>query len=203
MKTKNRMNMQFVGVDYGSKLAGTTVLSFLGEGGKVRFMTSEKKKDADQFLLDAVTDLKPSYIFFDAPLSLPGVYTKPEAFEDYFYRKGDKILKGMSPMFLGGLTARAMRLKHSFESQGVKVIEIYPAVHAQRMQLKQYQYKKQLQYIPDVLAVLRLNLPLKVDWESIKSWHQVDALLAYYAGFRYMNNEAESFGDAGEGMIWV
>lgn len=203
MKTKNRMNMQFVGVDYGSKLAGTTVLSFLGEGGKVRFMTSEKKKDADQFLLDAVTDLKPLYIFFDAPLSLPGVYTKPEAFEDYFYRKGDKLLRAMSPMFLGGLTARAMRLKKSFEGQGIKVVETYPAVHAQRMELKSYHYKKQLRYIPDVLAVLQHNLPFGVDWESINTWHQVDALLAYYAGFRYMNDEAESFGDAAEGLIWV
>lgn len=196
-------NTGFIGVDYGSKLAGTTVISFVNDLGLVSFQTSQKKKDADQFLLEVVQQLQPTHIFFDAPLSLPGVYTMPDKFEDYFYRKGDKILKGMSPMFLGGLTARAMRLKHSFESQGVKVIEIYPAVHAQRMQLKQYHYKKQLQYIPDVLAVLRLNLPLKVDWESIKSWHQVDALLAYYAGFRYMNNEAESFGDAGEGMIWV
>ena len=194
---------KFVGIDYGSKLAGTTVVAFANDRNVIEFKTSEKKKDADKFLMNIVEELKPEFIFLDAPLSLPGVYTKPEKFGDYFYRKGDKILKGMSPMFLGGLTARAMRLKQQFENKGIQVIEIYPAVHAQRMDLKTYNYKKQLQYIPDILAVLQHNLPLKFNLESIKSWHQVDALLAYYAGFRFINGDAESFGDEDEGLIWV
>ena len=201
MNKENRL--PFLGIDYGSKLAGTTVVAFANNRSIVDFKTSEKKKDADKFLIKIVNELKPEFIFLDAPLSLPGVYTNPEKFDDYFYRKGDKILKGMSPMFLGGLTARAMRLKRAFENKGIKVIEIYPAIHAQRLELKAYNYKKQLQYIPDVLAILQHNLPLKVDWTSIKTWHQVDALLAYYAGSRYINGDAESFGDADEGMIWV
>lgn len=200
----NQIQMtRFIGIDYGSKLAGTTVVAFANDSNLIEFKTSEKKKDADKFLIKTVEALQPEYIFLDAPLSLPGVYTNSQQFEDYFYRKGDKILKGMSPMFLGGLTARAMRLKHHFENQGKKVIEIYPAIHAQRMDLKAYNYKKQLQYIPDVLAILQHNLPLKVNWKTIKTWHQVDALLAYYAGFRYSKGDAESFGDAEEGMIWV
>ncbi|MFK7949354.1 MAG: hypothetical protein AB8G11_17310 [Saprospiraceae bacterium] len=209
-KENNEIKHSFVGIDYGSKLAGTTVVAFACLDGSVtnnkqiiQFKTSEKKKDADKFLIKIVEELEPEFIFLDAPLSLPGVYTNPEKFDDYFYRKSDKILKGMSPMFLGGLTARAMRLKRQFENKGIKVIEIYPAIHAQRMKLKTYNYKKQLQYIPDVLAVLQHNLPLKFEIETIKSWHQVDALLAYYAGFRYMNGDAEAFGDEAEGQIWV
>lgn len=196
-------NYQFIGIDYGSKLAGTTVVAFTNDRNVVNFKTSEKKKDADKFLIKIVEEIQPEFVFLDAPLSLPGVYTNPEKFDDYFYRKGDKILKGMSPMFLGGLTARAMRLKQQFENKGIKVLEIYPAIHAQRMALKTYNYKKQLQYIPDIIAILQHNLPLKVDWKSIKTWHQVDALLAYYAGFRYMKGDAESFGEEAEGMIWV
>lgn len=203
-RSPSTVNRQpFIGIDYGSKLAGTTVVAFANNRNVIQFKTSEKKKDADKFLIKMVEEIQPEFIFLDAPLSLPGVYNNPKKFDDYFYRKGDKILKGMSPMFLGGLTARAMRLKQQFENQGIKVIEIYPAIHAQRMELKSYNYKKQLQYIPDVISILDHNLPLKVDWKSIKTWHQVDALLAYYAGFRYMKGDAESFGDVEEGAIWV
>ncbi len=192
-----------VGIDYGSKLAGTTVIAYLDDNNSVSFLTSEKKKDADKFILKSIEILKPKYIFLDAPLSLPGVYTMPEKYDNYFYRIGDKVLKGMSPMFLGGLTARAMRLRKELEKQDVQVLETYPAIHAQRFELKQLNYKKKVQYTAAVVDFLEEQFTFQFNREQIKSWHQVDALMAFYTGFRFINNEIEQFGAVDEGLIWV
>ena len=88
------------GIDYGSKLAGTTVITY--DIDRVLYqLQSDKKSDADKFVLNHVTDLKPDAIYLDAPLSLPKAYFGEG--DDFFYRKGDKELRAMSPMFLGGL----------------------------------------------------------------------------------------------------
>ena len=109
--------MKHIGIDYGSKMAGTTVIAYL-KSGKLHFAQSQKKKDADLFVENWVAQHQPRAIFLDAPLSLPGVYTEPEAYDDYFYRAGDRLLRAMSPMFLGGLTARAMRLSRRLKATG-------------------------------------------------------------------------------------
>jgi|AntRauTorckE5430_2_1112549.scaffolds.fasta_scaffold08657_1 predicted nuclease with RNAse H fold len=197
------MNPSIIGIDYGSKLAGTTVIAYQNKKNIVQFLISEKKKDADIFLINAVTKLQPKYIFFDAPLSLPGVYTMPNEYDDYFYRAGDRLLKAMSPMFLGGLTARAMRLKRTFIQQNIEVFETYPAIHAQRFQLKNLNYKKKLQYLPDVIQALQKLLPFPFNNQQITSWHHVDALLAFYSAYRFLNGEIEQFGAEKEGSIWV
>jgi predicted nuclease with RNAse H fold len=197
------MNPSIIGIDYGSKLAGTTVIAYQNKKNIVQFLISEKKKDADIFLINAVTKLQPKYIFFDAPLSLPGVYTMPNEYDDYFYRAGDRLLKAMSPMFLGGLTARAMRLKRTFVQQNIEVFETYPAIHAQRFQLKNLNYKKKLQYLPDVIQALQKLLPFPFNNQQITSWHHVDALLAFYSAYRFLNGEIELFGAEKEGSIWV
>lgn len=197
------MESTILGIDYGSKLAGTTVVAYQNKKNIVQFLISEKKKDADIFLINAVAALQPKYIFFDAPLSLPGVYTMPNEYDDYFYRKGDKLLKGMSPMFLGGLTARAIKLKQIFIQKNITVFETYPAIHAQRFELKILNYKKQLQYLPDIIKKLQTLLPFSFDNQQITSWHHVDALLAFYSGFRFLNGEIESFGEEKEGLIWI
>ena len=116
---------EFIGVDYGSKLAGTTAISYLEEG-KIRILQSKKKEDADQFLSELILRLSPKSIFIDAPLSLPAAYHNKGT--DYFYRKADRDCKAMSPMFLGGLTARAMKLKAQHADRNF--IEVYPAMLA-------------------------------------------------------------------------
>lgn len=192
-----------VGIDYGSKLAGTTVIAGLTEG-KIQLDSSEKKKDADAFILEWVEKSKPQFIFIDAPLSLPGVYTQLPNCQNYFYRKGDSELGAMSPMFLGGLTARAMKLKKQLEAENIKVLEVYPGQMAKKLFLKEIGYKKQLNYLP---AVLEKLLPLleEFDWEaqSVNSWHHLDALLALLSGIRYMKNIHNVFGDKEEGVIIV
>ena len=82
--------------------------------------------DADAFIHSEAIHLKPRMIFIDAPLSLPGIYWLGNGFRDHFFRQCDKEMNAMSPMFLGGLTARAMRLKAELKSTGCKIIETYP-----------------------------------------------------------------------------
>ena len=196
-------SVDFVGIDYGSKLAGTTVCAHYQLDGAVQFYQSARKSDADLFLETLLLQLKAEHIFLDAPLSLPGVYTDPANYTDYFYRRGDRELKAMSPMFLGGLTARAMRLAAVWRDQERRVYEVYPGAAARRLGLKELNYKKTQGAIPDVAFKLERELPLAFDPRDLRSWHHVDALLALYSGWRFLREEHEFFGDAAEGGIVV
>jgi hypothetical protein len=98
-------------IDYGSKLAGTTAVCF-EKNNQLHLAQSVKKQDADAWLRQLISTKKPAAVYIDAPLSLPGVYRGEGS--DYFYRAGDRAVGAMSPMFLGGLTARAMQLRAAF-----------------------------------------------------------------------------------------
>jgi hypothetical protein len=65
------------GVDFGSKLAGTTVICYAAESGKINFLASAKKQDADEMLRDFFASSHISLICLDAPLSLPAAYKNP------------------------------------------------------------------------------------------------------------------------------
>lgn len=190
-----------VGIDLGSQLAGTTVLA---TGVPVRFYPSVKKKNADTFILETLKNLPVSTVYLDAPLSLPGVYRPLPGFTDYFYRQGDRELQAMSPMFLGGLTARAIRLKDTLEAQGIKVYEAYPAPLAKLWGLPELGYKKQKSHIQEISNKLRNDLPFPIpDAKDLLDWHHVDALLALAIGYRHQTGQAQSYGNELEGMIWV
>ncbi|MEM0991407.1 MAG: hypothetical protein AAF847_14060 [Bacteroidota bacterium] len=193
---------KIAGVDYGSKLAGTSVISYL-QGEEVCFLQSAKKQDADAFLLNNIRVLGLDTIFLDAPLSLPGVYRNIDPYNDFFYRAVDRLLQAMSPMFLGGLTARAMRLKQQLGAQEVTVIETYPAYLARRFKLADFRYKKQLVHLPACSEYLIEQLALPYRIATINNWHQMDALLAFYSAWRYSKQTHESFGDAEEGQVMV
>ncbi len=193
--------MIIAGIDYGSKLAGTTVIASL-ENNMVQLLQSAKKQDADVFVLQHCQALSIEKVFLDAPLSLPGIYRQMTGCDDYFYRQGDKLLHAMSPMFIGGLTARAMKLTHALTAQGVEVKEIYPAHLAKLLSLTTLNYKKQTEAIPTLMAQLEKLLPFALS-ALPTNWHQVDAILALYSGWRYLNNKCEIFGDAAEGQIFV
>lgn len=194
--------MKIAGADYGSKLAGTTVIAHV-EDHKIQFLQSEKKKDADQFLLQRIEALQIKVIFLDAPLSLPGVYRNLPNHDNYFYRKVDTELKAMSPMFLGGLTARAMRLKAELRKSGVEVIETYPSHLAKSFQLKDFHYKKQKEHLIPCSNHLIQQLDWSYEVPMPQNWHQLDALLAFYSAWRYENGLHQVFGTAGEGEVIV
>lgn len=199
--------MIICGIDYGSKLAGTSVLCSLNlANNELQFKQSSKKKDADKFLKEALNLLKPTLVFIDAPLSLPKVYQQTKNLEptkkyDFFYRVGDRELHAMSPLFLGGLTARAMRLQ--FEMAPLSFYETYPAQQARRMELSNTKYKKKLEFIPEIIAEIIKQYPIFVNATTIKNWHEVDALLALIGAYRFFKAEHITFGDELEGLIYI
>ncbi|MEL7004830.1 MAG: hypothetical protein AAFN93_19140, partial [Bacteroidota bacterium] len=159
---------------------------------------SAKKADADAMILEFCKMNKPSSVFLDAPLSLPGVYTNSGRYKDYFYRKCDKELKAMSPMFIGGLTARAIKLKDTLEEAGTKVIEAYPAGIVKELGLQEH-YKKD---IPKFLSSLQPKLNGYLT-PSSSSWHQVDSFLAWLVGLRYQSGTNIIYGEPEEGQIFI
>lgn len=149
---------------------------------------------------DFLNECKPDIVFLDAPLSLPKAYFGKG--EDFFYRKGDKKIGAMSPMFLGGLTARAIKLKTHFEKMGITFLEAYPGGLAKEWELGLFGYKKEKDHLEKVTEEVLTHLQL----DMVKlptTWHEVDALLAYAIGKRYQVKEAHFFGDEKEGGIWV
>ena len=77
--------MRIAGIDYGSKLAGTTAIAFV-ENNLACLLQSERKQDADSFIREWVSAWNPTHLFLDAPLSLPGVYRGLPWCNDFFYR---------------------------------------------------------------------------------------------------------------------
>lgn len=189
-----------VGIDYGSKLAGTTVLAIFDTNTKqIILQQSSKKQDADAFAHATLVQYPAEIVGIDAPLSLPGVYTGLTGHHDFHYRAADRQAKAMSPMFLGGLTARAMKLASKIDST---LIEVYPKLGAERHQLQELGYKGDKEDIQPCLLALDQRTELPVQELSIENWHQFDAVLALEITWRYHNNLADHYGDAKEGMLY-
>ncbi|MBD0255189.1 MAG: DUF429 domain-containing protein [Cytophagales bacterium] len=195
--------MRLCGVDYGSKLAGTTVVCTLDATmGRVHFQKSAPREDADAFLRNYLLQCQPAFIFLDAPLSLPGVYRGLPGCRDYFYREADRQLGAMSPMFLGGLTARAVQLKDTLQRSGLVVYETYPAAQARRLNLHSAGYKQEPAALVPVLGHIQENHPaLFSEMVGVTSWHHVDALLALLAAVRFTGGEHVVYGNGVEGEI--
>jgi len=189
--------MMHLGIDYGSKMAGTTAICYQ-EGEELVVVQSEKKKDADLFIKEKVSILKPKQIFIDAPLSLPGAYFGNG--EDYFYRACDRQLKAMSPMFLGGLTARAMKLAKTFEDQGIQCYESYPAALVRDNNELQLKYQKKSTVNTPLIKSLSKLIGLKL--KRIDNYHQIDSVLCWFIGKRHLSGDAKLAGIQSEGQIF-
>lgn len=57
---------QHMGIDYGSKLAGTTAVAMLVKN-ELRLWQSTRGQDADTWLKALVRELKPKVVYMDAP----------------------------------------------------------------------------------------------------------------------------------------
>ncbi len=188
------------GIDYGSKMAGTTVVAYL-EKNELKWLASEKKKDADRMIIDAVASQKPDLIAIDAPLSLPGVYTGIPDFNDHFYRVSDRETKAMSPMFLGGLTARAMKLKAQLPA--VQFIEAYPVKTGKELGLQDLGFRTKEADQEQILNAISKLTGWSIDSaNSAVSGHHIDATLALLIAQRYLQNTANRMGHPEEGLIY-
>ena len=162
---------EFIGIDYGSKLAGTTAVAYL-ENAKLQLVQSEKKQDADHFLSEIISRLSPKSVFIDAPLSLPAAFYGKG--DDYFYRKADRECKAMLPMFLGGLTARAMKLKA--QNADRNFYEVYPGMLARDVLDLGEAYAKKDKFSNQHQSALLKQLEVELH-EDLSNWHQFDAVL--------------------------
>ena len=183
-----------LGIDFGAKLAGSTAVC-RAKNGELHLLQSAKKQDADAWLRSLIAELKSPAIFMDAPLSLPSVYRGFGS--DYHYRACDRAVSAMSPMFLGGLTARAMQLRSGFPE--IPFYEAYPAHHVRLLFAGAMGYKTDLNLF---LEKLTQKLPYTFATRP-ENWHQVDAALAWLTGWRHGRGEGIAFGKEAEGLIWV
>lgn len=192
------------GIDYGSKLSGNTVIAIFKDS-HIFFMDVDPKVDADQFIRNAVEHFKPKLVFIDAPLSLPGVYQKLGGFKDYHFRQADRETNAMSPMFLGGLAARAMDLSAWMSAQSIEVKETYPRLMANRFELKKQGYKTN----KSALKVCTLRIkeclkdPIRFNSADVRSWHHLDALLALMSAMSFHCGDFKTYGHPKEGQIYV
>lgn len=193
-----------IGIDYGSKLAGTTVLSLLPWplSSSVRRVQSAKSQDADTLIIHTIQSLKGRCLIgLDAPLSLPGVYRGLPGCSNYFYREADRSCSAMSPMFLGGLTARAMQLSAALLEHNHQIHEVYPGALARHLKLEHYHKKAKPSPLSSCASELAAILPFQSPVPE--NWHQLDSLLALWSAWRILNREAMSFGEKKEGEIFV
>lgn len=189
-----------IGIDYGAKLAGTTVIAW-AQKHVLYFTSSAKGQDADAFITSWALKHRPQKVFIDAPLSLPGKYSGLADCDDYFYRLADKQLQAMSPMFLGGLTARAMQLAAHLQAEGIDVQETYPAYLSKLLALNELGYKKGKSNIGGVAQALATQLSCAIP--DLPDWHHIDAALAWLSGLRHHRGDARTFGGVEEGVIVV
>lgn len=182
-----------IGIDFGSRYAGTTAICFESDE-ELKADCSQRKDDADTFIRNYVHELQPLKIYIDAPLTLPGAYY--DKTDDFFYRVADRKLKAMSPMFIGGLTARAMHLKSQYP--GSRFIETYPKQLAASLQQQQTYRKNADRFVKNLASVLPVRIA-----DRPYNWHEIDAILAWYSGWRHQHGRAMEYGDSMEGTIIV
>lgn len=180
------------GIDYGARYSGKTVICVL-EQEELRFYRPAVKEDADKFVTDFLLDFRPNVIAIDAPLSLPSAYFDEGS--DYMYRSSDRILKAMSPMFLGGLTARAIQLMKSLPN--FEWIETYPSHHVRETLAIPKKTKESLG-----LAIrLVRDLSGRSFGRKPADWHELDASLCWHVAAKYVDGAAKKVGDKSEGLI--
>ena len=190
------MNTHF-GIDYGSKLAGTTAICY-NKDQQLFILNSEKKQDSDQFIGQALLNLMPNAIYLDAPLTIPAAYYGKG--DNFHYRLCDRETSAMSPMFLGGLTARAMSLKNQF--QQFKFYECYPSYFIREvLKAKELYNKKEGVPNPEIISLIQEQLDYKIP--GLSSYHQLDAVICWLSGMRHIKNEHVALGNENEGLIIV
>lgn len=186
---------EHIGIDFGARHSGNTVFC-RRERGLFVFERVAKGEDNDVWLERRVLELAPCAVYIDAPLSLPGAYFGRGS--DHFYREADRLAGGMSPMFLGGLTARAIRLAEHWRSAGIAVHEAYPAAFIRR--------SWEFLSIPAGKAIPRHTLRLMAGMCLLpppdpKDRHEADAWLCWVIGHRHQHGEAQALGRTDEGVI--
>ncbi|MFN7012828.1 MAG: hypothetical protein ACK4ON_01005 [Bacteroidia bacterium] len=192
---------EILGIDLGNKGSGNTALCYL-LNNTLQLHQIKKGKDEFSIILDVIDKYSIRLVCIDAPLSLPRVYFDKNKFNDYMYRECDKACKAMSPMFVGAFTARAIQLKNMLENKKSQVIEVYPKKLVETINLTAYYPNKKENKVPNEL-ILNLKKEIPYNFCKPETLHQLDALICWQSGFRYLNKKHLEFGHKKEGIIIV
>lgn len=196
------MDNSILGVDLGGKSNGHTAACY-NVGNTLHFVHFGSSKNHHLHIVDVALTQGITQAFIDAPLSLPAVYREISGFEDYHRRICDKLLKGMSPMFLGGFTASAIELASQLKRHGVEVKEVYPKALVNELDLKGYSRKLKREAVLPLSQEVLNQAQGFVLKEAPAVIHELDALLAWVSGYRYVNGVHKSYGNPKEGLIIV
>jgi uncharacterized protein len=185
------------GIDFGARRSGNTAVA-IAEDGKVRFYQTKKDQDTDAWLEELIEKHPPTLIAIDAPLTLPAGWCG--GIGDLFYRQCDEELRAMSPLFLGGLTGRAVKFHRKSKDAGIKMLETYPKGFVNN--LLDGEYPEVGSDLNPILQKLPKDIQLELN-EQPANEHQLDALICLVVAFRFTKKEACAFGKYGEGLIWI
>ena len=185
------------GIDFGARRSGKTAVAIANEG-KVYFHQVEKGKDTDAWLEKLMEKYPPTMVAIDAPLSLPAGWCG--GIGDLFYRQCDEELKAMSPLFLGGLTGRAVKFSRKARAAGIDIIEAYPKGVVAK--LLNCEYPEVGEDLTPLLDLLPEGTDIQLTAQPTNE-HQLDALICLVTAFRFSAKEAMTFGKYGEGLIYV
>jgi predicted nuclease with RNAse H fold len=190
------------GIDFGSKTAGTTVICVGSNINNLQFLLAPKKTNADDFIIEHITLLKPDVCFIDAPLSLPAALIQNTGNGDYLYRLCDKQTNALSPLFLGTYAARAIQLKKWLQNT-VELIETYPSELLKELNLASYYNKKDKQPSETLINALNQITGAHFTVAHFPTMHHFDALLCWLSARRFKQNKHKTYGNAQEGLILV
>jgi uncharacterized protein len=194
-------DLVLAGIDYGAKLAGTTAMAVWYKDKCIRIHHSMKKQDADQMIDHVCRDICEGFIGIDAPLSLPGIYKGLPECRDYFFRQCDLQLSAMSPMFMGGLSARAIQLANKLRESGQCVIEVYPsALKRLFFTLGDIKANPSTRHVDFFESYFEAEVVFE-DGVKITS-HALDSLCALMSVHRFTKGESQCAGNESEGTIY-
>lgn len=188
-----KQKLTHIGIDFGGKLNGTTVICYL-KNRRLAYLQSTKKQDASEMIKEFAANNHPQMVFIDVPLSLPGIYRGLKGCKEYMYRAADRELDAMSPMFLGGFTARGIELKDYLESFDIKVYETYPADIKRNCGIaKDAPLNDAHSFFSQYIKLPPADTPANP--------HQLDALACWTGGAAYLKNKHRFAGNPKEGLI--
>ncbi|MEM4576466.1 MAG: DUF429 domain-containing protein [Candidatus Nezhaarchaeales archaeon] len=183
--------MKFLGIDLAAsnkRPSGYCILhskDLLCETGVVR---------SDEEIMELALKTWPKVIAIDSPLSraLRGC---PFRGCDLEARKRGFMVLPLSMPSMTRLTERGIKLKESLGKAGFNVIEVFPTGGFKALGIKPPK-----RGFEEAVAGLK-GLGLKIC--SVRSVHELDAVMAAYTAYKYFKGEVEVLGNVKEGFIVI
>lgn len=169
--------------------------------------TESRVVKTDAEILQAIQDAQPDVVAIDSPLALPkgrccadptcpcAVHGIVRAADRVVSRMGYRPFWTLLPSMVN-LTLRSIRLRETLESEGIKVIEVYPGAAQDRLGLPRKQRGEEA--LLQGLYSLGIRFP---DPDRKRVHDELDAITAAYVGLCWLQNAYEAAGPPDEIQI--